>query len=165
MMIGRAKLPVWRDHINMARFHRRQARNLGHRHFRPRGENIGKLALALRIEMHHNNERCVDVGRKTFEKHLQRVDAAGGRSNAHGREAFPCRLPARSPFVFRKTGPLFIIAHLGTERLARDARSWLHPSVARPNSLGHRGCKRLIRTDSHSVDVPWARRSGAARTD
>ena len=77
MVIGRTKLPVGWDDIDVARFNRRQASNLGHRHFRPSGENIGELALALRVEMHDNHESGVDVVGQTFEKHLQRVDAAG----------------------------------------------------------------------------------------
>lgn len=83
MMVGRTKLPVGRDDIDVARFHGREAGNLGHRHFRPSGQNVGELALAPRIEMHDDNEGGVDVVGETFEKHLQGVNAPGGRSDAH----------------------------------------------------------------------------------
>ena len=86
VMIGSTELPIGRNDIDMTRFNGSEAGNLGHRHSRASGENVGKLALVPRIEMHDNNESGVDVVRQAFEKHLQGVDASGGCSDADRRK-------------------------------------------------------------------------------
>ena len=95
MMVGRTKLPVGRDDIDVARLDGRQAGNLGHRHFRSSGKDVGKFALATRIEMDDNNERGLDVVREALEKHLEGVDASGGGSDADRRKPFFRPFPGR----------------------------------------------------------------------
>ena len=86
MLVGHQELPVGRNDIDVARFNRRTAGNLGHRHSRASGQNAGKLALVPGIKMHDNNEGRVNIVWETFEKHLQGVDASGGCSDADGRK-------------------------------------------------------------------------------
>ena len=83
MLVGHQELPVGRNDIDVARFNRRTAGNLGHRHSRASGQNAGKLALAPGIKMHDNNEGRVDIVRETFEK----TSAGRGRL----RRMFRCR--------------------------------------------------------------------------
>ena len=72
--------------------------------------------------MQDNNESRVDVIRQALEKHLQGVDATGGRPDANCRKAG--RLVARSspvfggPFLFfRRMDPVIVIAHVWSARL------------------------------------------------
>jgi hypothetical protein len=65
--------------------------------------------------MHDNNKSGVDLVRETFEKHLQGVDATGGRPDANRWEAG--RLVARSSLVFGRTDPMIVIAHRWSARL------------------------------------------------
>ena len=87
MLVGRQKLPVGRNDIDVARFEGHAAGDLRHRHSRSGRENAGKLALVPGIEMHDDNESRVDIVRQTFEKHLQGVNAPGGRSDADRRKS------------------------------------------------------------------------------
>jgi hypothetical protein len=89
----------------MARFNESEARNLCHRHSGASGDNVGKFALARRIEMHDNDESGVDVVRETFEKHLQGVHASGGRSDANRRKSLLGRLVACTSLVIGRTDP------------------------------------------------------------
>ena len=68
MLIRYEKLPVRRDDIDVAGLKANAPRNLSHRHPRPRSENVGKLALVRRIEMHDDNESSVDIVRQAFKK-------------------------------------------------------------------------------------------------
>jgi hypothetical protein len=96
----------------VARLKGHAASTLGDRHSRASGQNAGKLALATRVEMHDDNESRLDIVGQAFEKHLQGVDATGGRSNANRWKPLPRRLLAHSPRVFGRADPMIIIAHL-----------------------------------------------------
>ena len=65
--------------------------------------------------MQDNNEGGVDIIRQAFEKHLQGVDATGGRPDANCRKAG--RLVARSSLFFGRTDPIIVIAHLRYAKL------------------------------------------------
>ena len=99
MMVGQTKLPIGRDDIDVPRFNRRQAGDLGHRHFCARGKNGGELTLALRVEMEDNNESRIDVVGKSLEKHLQSVHAPADvpMPTVGKRFPLPSRLRPSSP--------------------------------------------------------------------
>ena len=71
--------------------------------------------------MQDNNESRVDVIRQALEKHLQGVDAAGGRPDANRRKPLPGHFMTRSSLVLGRTDPV-IIAHLGSEGLRGGTR-------------------------------------------
>ncbi len=71
--------------------------------------------------MHDNNQGRVDVVWKALEKHLQGVDATGGRPDANCWKALPGRLVARSFLVSGRPEPMIVIAHLRPKTLCNEA--------------------------------------------
>ena len=71
--------------------------------------------------MHDNNEGGVDIVGEAFKKHLQGVNASGGRPDANRRKPLPDHFMTRSSLVLGRTDPI-IIAHLGSEGLRGGTR-------------------------------------------
>ena len=63
-------------------------RDLGDRHRGRAGENMRKLALAIRRQVQDDDVGETKVGRQRAEKVLERFDASGGGADAaHGNES------------------------------------------------------------------------------
>jgi hypothetical protein len=91
---------------------------LGDRHFRPSGENVGELALTLRVEMHDNHESSVDVVGEIFKKHLQGMHAPGGCSDAHRRK--PLWFAVDFFLVAGRGDAIVVVVHSPSHSLACD---------------------------------------------
>ena len=147
MVIGREKLTIGRDDVDVARFKSNTAGDLRHRHSRASRKNAGQLALVLRIEMHDNNEGGVDILRETFEEHLQSVNASRGRSDADRRKSLAGFLRA-PPSVAR-------LVHRRSQTLRSDAPGSMG-AAARPCELsfqliGHLAGRPLIPLSPYSA--------------
>jgi hypothetical protein len=111
MMIGRHKLPVGRNDVDMAGFKRREPGDLRDRHLCARGGNAGQLARAPGIEMDDNHKSSFEAVRQRFEKRLQGFDAAGGRADANRREAMNGRLVGDFSFLTGRQELVVVVGH------------------------------------------------------
>jgi hypothetical protein len=116
MVIGYQELTVRRNDVDMARFQAHPARNLSDGHTRAARENARQLALMLGVEMHHNDEGGIDVG-KTLEKHLQRLDPSRGGPDANDGKILRGRLEAALSLALRRGRLMGVIVHGSPERI------------------------------------------------
>ena len=71
-----------RRYVDVIRFDRRAVSGFHHRHRRPSAHDVAQHAGVIRRKMQYHDKRHAAVGRHMTEKSMERVDAAGGRTNA-----------------------------------------------------------------------------------